>query len=53
MKLKPKKNFNLFEKTKNEIKFNYINEKAKRDVMEEDLEKIKKKGITILWYPKF
>ena len=42
MKLKPKEYKNLSRKEKEDIKFNYLHEKARREVMEEELEKIKK-----------
>ena len=42
MKLKPKEYKNIPLAEKNEIKFQYMHEKAKREVMEEDIENIKK-----------
>ena len=42
MKLKPKEYKNIPLAEKNEIKFQYLHEKAKREVMEEDIENIKK-----------
>ena len=42
MKLKPKDYKNIPDKEKNELKFEYEHEKARREVMEEKLDDIKK-----------
>ena len=44
MKLKPKKYKNIPDKTKKDIKFNFEHEKAQRELMEDNLEEIKKKS---------
>ena len=45
MKLKPKEYKNIPDKTKKDIKFNFEHEKARRELIEENLEEIKKKSI--------
>ena len=45
MKLKPIVYKNILDKTKKDIKFNFEHEKTRRELMEENLEEIKKKSI--------